>query len=284
MRVYVDQLAVYFAFSNSINAQIFIAPGQHTIEVMAEDTQGYISATPLNVTVTTQAPQTVISGIQNLPGWLDCGKNFAAGSGRTGQTCASGGGDPNSSLTQNVSSPSMDGSSAAFSISPSSPACPGYCNQLYWNPVAGGNVSHFIYDLYFMIDDPTAPQALEFDLNQTYNGVRWVWGSECNFKADGHWDIWDDATGVWVETNIPCLSSQFQANAWNHIIWDVQQAGNNVQYNTLTVNGTVYPVNITYANQPSWTLEEIDTAFQMDLDAIGTPYHVWLDKVNLTAF
>ena len=168
MRVYVDQLAVYFTFSNSINAQIFIAPGQHTIEVMAEDNQGYISASPLNVMVTTQAPQITISGIQNLPGWLDCGENFAPGSGRTGQTCAAGFGDPTSQLTQNVTRPSMDGNSPVFSIGPSSPDCPGYCNQLYWNPVAGGNnVSHFLYDLYFMIDDPTAPQALEFDLNQT---------------------------------------------------------------------------------------------------------------------
>src|ERR1700756_1840097 len=33
MRVYVDQLAVYFTFTNSINAQIFIAPGAHKLEV-----------------------------------------------------------------------------------------------------------------------------------------------------------------------------------------------------------------------------------------------------------
>lgn len=284
MRVYVDQLAVYFTFSDSINAQMFVAPGQHTIEVMAEDNQGYISATPLNVTVSSQQQQTTISGIQNLPGWLNCGDNFPAGSGRDGQLCAAGFGDPTSSLQQSISSPSMDGESAEFSISPSSPNCPGYCNELYWNPVAGGSsVTHFTYDLYFAIDNPNAAQALEFDLNQTYGGQRWVWGSECNFKADGLWDIWDDATGLWRHTSIPCLATQFPANQWNHIVWDVQQAGSNVQYNTLTVNGTTYPVNITYGNQQQWTLEEIDTAFQLDLDGNGQPYHVWLDKVNLTA-
>jgi hypothetical protein len=284
MRVYVDQLAVYFTFGNTINAQIFVATGQHTIEVMAEDRKGYISATPLHVTVSSQPQQTTITGIQALPGWLDCGKNFPPGSGRDGQVCASGGGDPTSQMTQNVSSPSMDGNSAEFSISPALPACPGYCNQLYWNPVAGGNnVSHFTYDLYFTVDDPTAPQALEFDLNQTYGGQRWVWGSECNFKGDGVWDIWDDASGLWRPTTIPCLATQFPANQWNHIIWDVQQAGSNVQYNTLTVNGTTYPVNTTYANQQQWTLEEIDAAFQVDMDQLGHPYHAWLDKVNLTA-
>ena len=34
--------------------------------------------------------------------------------------------------------------------------------MLYFNPVAGGNnVSNFVYDLYFWIDNPDAPQALD---------------------------------------------------------------------------------------------------------------------------
>lgn len=286
MRVYVDQLAVYFTFSNSINAQIFVTPGQHTLEIMAEDNQGYISATPLNINVTSQQSKTTISGIQNLAGWQSCGGLFPANSARAGQICAAGGGTPTSSMTQNVSSPSMDGVSAEFSIGPSSPDCPGYCNMLYFNPIAGGNnVTHFIYDLYFYIDNPDAPQALEFDMNQTYGGQRWVWGSECNFKADAQWDIWNDAPNTgWIPTGIPCLATDFLPNSWNHLVWDVQQNGNNVQYNTLTVNGTVHQVNTTYPNQQSWTLEEIDSAFQMDLDSAGTPYHVWLDQVNVTAY
>jgi len=285
MRVYVDQLAVYFTFDNSIHTQIFLPPGPHTIEVMAEDNQGFISATPVQVTITSQAQQTTISGIQNLPGWQSCGDVFPPNSGRAGQICAAGFGTPSSSITQNVSSPSMDGSSAQFSINPSPPGCTGYCNMLYFNPIAGGNsVSHFTYDLYFLIDNPDAAQALEFDLNQTYGGQRWVWGSECNLKADGQWDIWNDAPNTgWTPTGIPCLASNFQANTWNHLTWDVQQQGSNVQYNTLTVNGTVYQVNTTFPNQQDWTLEEIDTAFQMDLNEQGTPYNVWLDKVTLTA-
>jgi hypothetical protein len=42
MRVYVDQLAVFFTFDNSINTQIFLSSGAHTLLVMAEDNQGYI--------------------------------------------------------------------------------------------------------------------------------------------------------------------------------------------------------------------------------------------------
>lgn len=291
MRVYVDQLAVYFTFTNSINAQIFMAPGQHTVTVMAEDNQGYISATPIQVTVSGQAPstngQTVITGIQGLPGWQTCGALFPPGSGRDGQICAAGFGQAQYKITQNQSSPAMDGNSTEFSMGgpwAQCPAPPGYCNELNFNAVAGGNnVTHFLYDLYFYIDNPQAPQALEFDLNQTFGGQRWVWGSECNFNGSGKWDIWDDING-WTPTQFPCSRSDFPANTWIHLVWDVQRVGNTVQYNTLTVGNNVFNVNTTFSNEPNWTLEEIDVAFQMDGNSQMVPYNVWLDKVNLTAY
>src|SRR5579862_2789957 len=281
MRVYVDQLALYFTYTNSINTQLFVAPGQHTVEVMAEDTSGYISATIVNVTVTTQA-QTTISGIQNMSGWQTCAADFPAGSGRAGQLCASGNPNPPTfSMTQGQSSPAMDGQSAEFSVSGPN----AYSNQLSFNAIAGGNnVSHFIYDLYFYIDNPTAPQALEFDVNQGFGGYRWVWGSECNFRGETPpmWDIWDDASGVWRESNVPC--NPFPANTWIHLIWQFERVGNQVHYISLQVGDQTYNVDTYYNNQADWTLEEIDTAFQMDLAQPPVAYNVWLDQVNLTAW
>ncbi len=186
----------------------------------------------------------------------------------------------------------MDGKSAQFSMGPpagtANPSDYGYSNMLYFNPITGGNnASNFTYDLYFYIDHPDAPQALEFDLNQAYDDTgtgspeRWTWGSECNFKADGVWDIWDDAVGKWEPTTVPC--KPFPANTWNHLTWTFQRVGEQVYYNTLTVNGQVYQVNTYYGNQQGWDFEEIDTAFQMDLDSNADPYNVWLDQVSLTA-
>jgi len=283
MRVYVDQLAVYFTFTNSINTQLFIAPGKHTLEVMAEDNQGYTSATILNITVTTQT-STAIGSIQAMPGWQSCGALFPPGSGRAGQICAAGYGTPQSTLTQNVSSPSMDGNSAQFSMGGPWANCtspPAYCNMLYFNPVAGGNnVSQFTYDLYFYIDNPNAPQALEFDINQTFGGNRWVWGSECNFNGSGKWDIWDDVNG-WTPTIYDC--KPFPANTWIHLVWNVERVGNQVHYISLTVGDQTYNVDTYFQNQADWTLEEIDVAFQMDGNYEQEPYNVWLDKVTLTA-
>ena len=111
MRVYVDQLAVYFTFTNSINTQVFIASGQHKLEVMAEDKQGYISATIVTINVTSQS-QTIISNIQNMSGWQSCSALFPPGLGRDGQICAAGLGNAQSTMTQNQSNSSMDGQSA----------------------------------------------------------------------------------------------------------------------------------------------------------------------------
>ena len=45
-----------------------------------------------------------------------------------------------------------------------------------------------------------------------------------------------------------------------------------------------YNVDTYYNNQTDWTLEEIDAAFQMDLQQPPISYNVWLDQVNLTAW
>ena len=313
MRVYVDNVSVYYTSSNSINTQIFAAPGAHTVLVMAEDTtgsMGYISAAPISITVTSQS-QTTISSIQNTPGWQSCSAVFPAGVQRAGQLCAAGSPYvPDSTMTMLQSppapAPAMDGKSAQFSMGPpagaSNPSEYGYSNFLYFNPIAGGNgVSNFVYDLYFWIDNVDAPQALEFDVNQGYDdttvntaadgGVgspqRFVWGSECNFKGDnppGQWDIWNDSLGLWEPTGIPCVANQnILPNTWNHLTWNLHQANGMVFYDTLTVNGVATPVNISYMNQTGWTLEEIDTAFQMDLAQPPVAYNVWLDQVSLTA-
>lgn len=279
MRVYVDTLAVYFTFNSSIDTQIWMSPGKHQLEVMAEDNQGYVSAAIYSVTVSSQG-QNTISNIQDMSQWQNCSADFPAGSGRAGQVCASGTPGATSTLTPNQTSPAMDGQSADFHISG-----PAYSNMLYFNPVEGGNQpSHFTYDLYFYLEDPTAPQALEFDINQGVGGVRWVWGSECNFKGEspGMWDIWDDANFVWRETNVPC--DAFPANTWTHLVWNVERVGNQVHYISLEIGDQTYNVDTYYDYQQNWTLEEIDVAFQMDIPDPAQSYDVWLDEVKLTAY
>jgi hypothetical protein len=57
-----------------------------------------------------------------------------------------------------------------------------------------------------------------------------------------------------------------------------------VHYIRLRVGDQTYNVDTYYPNQPAWTLEEIDVAFQMDGNYEQEPYNVWLDEVKLTAY
>lgn len=272
MRVYVDNISVYYSFTATIDQYIFMASGTHTIEVVAEDVSGYIATTSIKVNVAAQ--NAGVSNIQNLPGWLSC--SAAIGN---GATCASGLGDAVSQLIQGQSSPSLNGSSAEFTIAGSHP----YSNELYWYPVGGGdNVSHFTYDLWFYVNVGNAPQSLEFDVNQAFNGTRWTWGSQCDFNQTGKWTIWDPLHEIWVPTTVDC--NHFPSETWIHLIWTLERVGNQVHYVTLNVAGQEYDVDTYYTAQPNWYQEEIDVAFQLDGNYEQQPYDVWLDEVTLNAY
>jgi hypothetical protein len=272
-RVYVDTVPVFFTFLGTINQSLWMANGTHTIEVVTEDQSGYISTKALQVNVTGQGSG--ISDIQNMSGWINCSSVLA-----TGAVCAAGLGVAKSQLSQSQSSPTFNGgTSAKFSLEG---ATHPYSNALYWIPLGGGdNVTHFSLDLYFYIDESDASQALEFDVNQTFGGTRWTWGSECNFDADQKWDIWNDAGGVWMPTSVPC--THFPSNTWIHVVWTLERVGNQVHYVSLQVNGQTYDVNTYYTAQSNWYADEIDFAFQMDGNYAQQPYNVWLDNVTLNA-
>jgi hypothetical protein len=271
MRVYVDGEALLYWFEPTLAQNLWMANGQHTIEVVAEDKAGYIATATTHVTV--QAQEAGISDIQDRTDWLSCSAVF-----QSGAECAAGLGTAVSSLTQHEKTPSLGGSSAKFSLS--GPTA--YSNELYWNPLGGGdNVTHFTLDLWFYVDSGDAPQALEFDVNQTFGGTRWTWGSECDFNDTGRWNIWDDLHGMWVPTAVAC--NHFPSDTWIHLIWTLERVGDQVHYITLSVDDSEYNIDAYYTAQPNWYQDEIDIAFQMDGNYKQEPYDVWLDKVQLLA-
>ncbi len=268
VRLYVDGFAVLYSPNTTLNQLIWMPNGQHTVEVVAEDTAGYIATTSMNVNVAGQ--ETGALNIQDRPNWVSCSAVIA------NSTCAAGLGVAESTLSLHQTAPSLDGSAAKFSLG----GAHAYSNELYWIPLGGGdNVSHFTYDLWFYISDGNAPQSLEFDVNQAFGGTRWTWGTQCDFNDTHHWDIWDPLNEVWKPTSIPC--NHFPSNTWIHLIWHFERIGNQVHYIDLSVADQSYSVDTYYTAQPNWTQEEIDIAFQMDGNYQQQPYSVWLDEVNL---
>jgi len=215
------------------------------------------------------------------------------------QSCSACAGGKNSSNNYSgpvkVSSPSLDGSSAQFSLKNPWPT---YANVLWWrNELAGGSdhnsiagLHNFVYDLYYYIKKPSFSQALEFDVTQTVcdgactsgTSTRYTYGTECNVKQTRTWRLWDPARG-WVSTGIKCDIPSYR---WTHLVFEFQRTSTNqIKYISITVNGHKYYLN--QANNPtplSVQADDFNADYQMDGDFHGHPYVTWLDEINLSAW
>lgn len=199
--------------------------------------------------------------------WTGCTK--CAGAGGSGPTATY-------SQAIYISSPSMTGASSKFSIGGSKP----YANALWWKQLGPNDgAHHFVYDAYFYIKNPSAAQALEFDVNQSMNGKKYIFGSECDIKGSHTWDIWAAGTG-WMNTSVPC--GQPSAYKWHHVTLEfLRTTTNRVRFVSVTLDGRKsYFSTKTYAPK-STSAHELNVAFQMDGNSSMTDYQVWVDKVSL---
>jgi hypothetical protein len=208
--------------------------------------------------------ETVFANINQLSGWDSC------------TTCA-GGASAKYAMTEDVASPSMDGHSARFSISGSKP----YSNALWWKQLSpDDSATNFVYDLYFYYTNPSAPQALEFDVNQTVAGKWYIFGTECDMRDTHQWQVWDAKAG-WQKTGVACVAPQ--PYVWNHLTWEFQRADNQVRFVSFTYNGQTHDINRTYAPRSGGS-DQLNVSFQMDMNSSATAYQVWLDEVSLTVW
>jgi hypothetical protein len=206
---------------------------------------------------------TTYSGIQKMSGWQSC-------------TYCAGGPGAAYSLREYINPPSLDGAAAQFNLGGSRP----YGNALWWRQLGGNSsASNFTYDLYFYLKAPWNSQALEFDVNQSVAGRKFIFGTQCDYKNSHQWDVWDTAHGRWVSTGIAC--SVPQVYTWNHLTWQFQRVNGQARFVALTLNGVTH-----YVNRYFWpagsSAYEVNVAFQMDGDYAQHAYSAWLDKVSLT--
>lgn len=271
MHVYVDNNLAYSANASSIDTYLAMATGTRYLVIQSWDSTGAVKKQPVTITVsgstaTTTTTGSTIANIDQLSGWEHC--DSCAGIGGVGPKIPY-------AYTQGRVDPSVDGNSMEFWIGGETP----YSNALWWKQLgAKDSATNFVYDLSYYIKNPNASQALEFDVNQSVNGRKYIWGTECNIAETKTWRIWDPANVKWVNSGIPCAKPE--AYKWHRLVWEFKREGNNVVYISVTVNGQKSYVNRQFVSL-AVNAKELNVAFQMDGNYNQTDYSVWLDKVTL---
>lgn len=283
-----NQLA-YVSNGASLNHALSLGPGTYNTVVEEWDNCGGAATTPVNFTVTGGGSTfyNLHAGggwqgyAQQPPNYGDCTNCQPSGPGTTW------------ALYQGVKTPTVSGNSSQFNIGGNID----YSDVLWNNHLIGDGSSqgmpdsnhtlvptlhNFTYDVYFFGSNLGASQALEFDINQFFNGMGFVWGHECRIAGGNEWDIWDNQNAKWVATGIACYPL---VNQWNHLVLQVSRTGNNqLLYQSITLNGQTATLNKTYGpfSAPGWW--GITVNYQMDGNSKQTAYDVYVDKLNFTYY
>jgi hypothetical protein len=123
-------------------------------------------------------------------------------------------------------------------------------------------------------------QALEFDINQFFDNMGFIFGHECRIAGGNEWDIWDNASSKWIPTGIACNPV---SNAWNHLTIKVARNGSNqLVYQSITLNGVTSTLNQTYSagSSPGWW--GITINYQMDGNYKENTYSLLLDELTFS--
>ncbi|GAC1648832.1 MAG: hypothetical protein NVS9B15_07790 [Acidobacteriaceae bacterium] len=279
-QVYVDNVLAWSGTSNVISASLSMAQGSHSLVVQAWDSKGQIFKTPVAVTVSggggegggggggvIPANAQLFDNIDQMTGWQSC--SACAGAGGSGPVTPF-------SQTQFQATPSLDGQSSQFWLGGTSKVP--YADALWWKQLGPQpNAMNFVYDLYFYAQTPQYAQAMEFDVNQSVNGKKYTFGTQCNIRGGAQWDVWDGAT--WQHTGITC--NMPSAYTWHHVVLEFQRtSANQAKFIAVTLDGTRNYINRTY-NPIAVNAAELNTAFQIDGDYAQHNYSVWVDKMKL---
>jgi hypothetical protein len=286
LAVYVDSHDTALVYSSSISKDVSLGAGSHSALFRAWDSQGRtydkritftVSSTSTTSSGSTSSTSTSTSGntiynIEQMSGWESCSTCASTTSGTGGKVAGF-------SMSQNQSSPSLDGKSTKYSIWGDIP----YADVLWYKSlktIMGSKINtahHFIYDTYFYINHPDYAQAIEFDINQYLNGKSLVFGTQCNLRNGHVWDYWNNRSKAWVHTGKYCGTPS--ANTWHHVILEVERDtdSNWLHYISVTLDGSKQYLDVWDA-PGSTSYNSVVVNFQLDGDYAMHDYAVWLDK------
>ncbi|HWR35301.1 MAG TPA: Ig-like domain-containing protein [Clostridia bacterium] len=276
IKIYLDGNGVYTIKSTSkIDTKISASVGSHRITVKAWDSSGasFSSSVYAKVTSTTSGstggsttvPSTaaVFSRIEQMSGWGSC------------TSCAGGGEQAIYKMSQNQSSPSLDGNSAKFFLGGST----SFSHGLWWRRMSSNSTAtHFVFDMYYYMNNPSASQGLEFAANQSKDNKWYKFSTQCTWGKN-EWRVWDSKNGGWVGTGIAC--NRPPAYSWQHVTFEYARSNGKAVFVSITVNGKKSYPNKSFYPQAKSGNGSVGIHFQLNGNRAQTDYNVWADKMTL---
>jgi hypothetical protein len=195
------------------------------------------------------------------------------------------------SMTQGVASPSMSGQASEYNVGGSTPFSDALWNNHLIGPDSSQgmpdtdqalipNLHDFTYDVYFYGDNLGLAQALEFDINQFFGNMGFIWGHECRIASGNQWDVWDNQKEHWTPTGIPCFPNN---NSWNHLTLKVQRTSSNeLVYQSITLNGVTSTLNWSFGAGSANGWYGLTINYQMDGNSQQDSYNVYLDNLTFS--
>jgi len=281
MGIYVNNQLNFVSAGAKLNTSLTLTPGTYDTVVQEWDYCGGSTFQHRKVNVGGSS----FTNLQASGGWTGYGE-FAPNY----DICSSCGSGVTWAMNQGVTSPSLSGKAAKFSIGGSTP----YADALWTNPLIGDfssqgmpdhghtiipNLHNFTYDIYFYSSSLELSQVLEFDINQYFNSMAFTWGHQCRIAGGHEFDIWDNANRKWISTGVPCNPVD---NSWNHLTLQVQRTWDNkLQYHSITLNGVTRVLDWYFP--PFWVNNwyGVTANYQMDGNYKQSPYSVVVDKFSL---
>jgi len=277
----------YVSNGSKLNTSLSLSAGTYNTTVEEWDYCGGAATTPIKVTVTSGGGKS-FTNLQHSSGWSGYGQRAPNYTDCSPSPCD----NVTFTMTQGVKSPAMSGESSAYYLAGNV----AFGDTLWNNHLIGALSSqgmpdtghtlvpsyhNFTYDVYFWGSNPGDSQALEFDINQFFDSMGFIWGHECRIAGGNEWDVWDNLNKRWVATGVSCYP---KANAWNHLTLQVERTSSNeLLYQSITLNGVTHTLNQYYnhGSAPS-TWWGITINYQMDGNDAQTPYTVYLDELTFT--
>jgi hypothetical protein len=276
------QLA-YVVNGASLNYNLPLSPGKYNAVVQEWDKCGGAASSSVSITVGGNG----FSNLQHSGGWTGYGQGPPSFIDCSPSPC-----DGIAwSSTPGIKSPSLSGEATQYYLGGTAV----YSDVLFNNHLIGDGSSqglpdtnhalvptlhNFTYDVYFYGSNLELSQAVEFDVNQFFDSLGFIWGNECRIAGGHEWDIWDNINQHWVPTGIPCNPV---SNSWNHVTIQVQRtADNHLLYQSITMNGVTNTLNQYYSprSAPGWWGVTIN--YQMDGNYKQSAYSVYLDQLTFS--